>query len=171
MRIDFRYNAAGRQTLLERFAGLDRSTPAWPHRHDLRADRAGRHADHRDAVDAVLAGYDYDYDFGGLVVSEDRDHQDPQFRQTITYGYDLNGQLIDADFDTQPDEHFEYDLNGNRRLSRTGTETTTYTTGPANQLRSEASSATSTTAREISLLERNLPRAKLRCSSTTSATD
>lgn len=136
-RVDVHYNAAGRQTLLERFAGLDRSHPVGRTVTTYEPTGQVDTLTHYNAVDAVLASYDYDYDFGGLVTGEARTNQDPRYDQTITYGYDLNGQLTDADFDTQPDEHYEYDLNGNRTISRIGTETTTYTTGPANQLRSD----------------------------------
>lgn len=138
IRIDFAYNAAGRQILLERFAGLDRSTPVGrtvtTHELTGQVDTLT----HLNALDELLASYDYGYDFGGLVIGEDRDHQDSAFRQTIVYGYDLNGQLIKADYDTQPDEEFVYDLNGNRITSRNGPTTTTYATGPANQLASDS---------------------------------
>lgn len=43
------------------------------------------------------------------------------------FDYDGSGQLLDADYDYQPDEEFTYDLTGNRTM-------TGYTTGPNNQL-------------------------------------
>jgi RHS repeat-associated protein len=140
VRVDFAYNAAGRQSVLDRRASLDLAAPivartTTSHRNNGLTDVL-RHAN---AVDEVLASYDYGYDFGGLVITEDRDHQDPAFRQTIEYGYDLNGQLIKADYDTQPDEEFVYDLNGNRKLWQNGDETITYgAPGLANQLTSDS---------------------------------
>lgn len=133
IRIDFQYNAASRQSLLKRFSGLDQSTPVGKTVTTRLSNGQVDKLTHLDAVDAVLAGYDYDYDFGGLVIGEARTHQDPQYNQTITYAYDLNGQLVDADYDTQPDEHFEYDLNGNRIRSANGVETNAYTTGTGNR--------------------------------------
>ncbi|WP_337175299.1 putative Ig domain-containing protein [Paludisphaera sp.] len=137
IRVDFRYNAASRQTLLERFSGLGRSTPAGKTVTTYETTGQVDKLTHLDAVDAILAAYDYDYDFGGLVVGEARGHRDPRHNQTITYAYDLSGQLINADFDTQPDERFVYDLNGNRVRSKNGAATTAYTTGTANQLTSD----------------------------------
>ncbi len=139
VRIDFAYNAAGRQTVLDRRASLDKTaqivarTTTTYYTNGL--TNVLRHAD---AVDAVLASYEYGYDFGGLVVTEDRVHQDPQYRQTIEYGYDLNGQLIKADFDTQADEFYVYDLNGNRISSTDHLGQRTYTIGLANQLLSDS---------------------------------
>lgn len=139
IRIDFSHNAAGRETLLERFSGLDRSTSAGRTVTTYYQTGQVDKITHVDALDELLASYDYGYDFGGLVVTEDRDHQDPQYRQTIEYAYDLNGQLIKADYDTQPDEEFVYDLNGNRKLWRNGAQVISYgAPGLANQLTSDS---------------------------------
>ena len=73
-----------------------------------------------------------------MLIHEERTHQNTEFAQSIDYGYDLTGQLIDAIFSGQNDEHFEYDANGNRTFSRNGDEERTYTTGPANQLESDS---------------------------------
>jgi len=137
-RVDFLYNAVGRQTRLDRYSDLT-ATSRVGHT-DTTYDHSGRtdRLIHKNAVDELLASYDYGYDFGGLVTDELRDHQDDQFDQSITYGYDLTGQLIDALFSGQDDEHYEYDANGNRLFSRGGTEERTYTTGPANQLTSDS---------------------------------
>ena len=92
---------------------------------------------HNNGSGGLLAGYDYDYDFGGLLLHEARTHQDSQYEQTIDYGYDLTGQLISADFDTQDDEAYVYDANGNRITSEVGSDQRTYTTDSANQLESD----------------------------------
>ena len=90
------------------------------------------------AIDDLLSGYDYGYDFGGLLTSEIRDHQDNQFDQDITYGYDLTNQLTEALFSGQDDEHYQYDANGNRLSVSIGTTTRAYApAGPANQLDSD----------------------------------
>ncbi|MCS7466146.1 putative Ig domain-containing protein [Stieleria sp. ICT_E10.1] len=136
-RVDFFYNAAGREKEVRRYADLDANTLVG--RTERTYDTVGRSDDliHRNSVDELLAGYDYDYDFSGLLTTEDRTHQDQQYAQSITYAYDLTGQLTSADFDTQADEIYVYDLNGNRLTSAVGNDQRTYITGPANQLQSD----------------------------------
>jgi RHS repeat-associated protein len=92
---------------------------------------------HTNAVDAVFAGYDYDYDFSGLLVGESRRHRDDRHAQEIRYGYDLTGQLIEAIFEKQDDEAYRYDLNGNRQEAQVGGQPFFYTTGPANRMLSD----------------------------------
>lgn len=136
-RVDFFYNAAGRETEIRRYSDLDGNDLVG--RTGQTYDSAGR-SDlliHHDAVDDLIAGYDYDYDFRGLLIHEERSHQDAQFAQSIDYGYDLTGQLVDALFSGQDDEHYEYDANGNRTFSRVGNNERNYTTDPANQLESD----------------------------------
>ncbi len=137
-RVDFLYTAAGREAEIRRYSDFAASTLVG--RTVRTYDLAGR-SDlliHSDAVDQLLAGYDYDYDFSGLVTHEERTHQDSQYAQSIDYIYDLTGQLTDALFSGQDDEHYEYDANGNRLISRVGTKEHTYTTGLANQLTSDS---------------------------------
>lgn len=136
-RVDFSYNAAGRQKQIRRYSDLAATTKVGT--TDTTYDLAGRTKTliHRNAVDALLSSYDYGYDFSGLVVDEQRNHQDPQHRQTITYNYDLTGQLVDAFFSGQDDEHYEYDLNGNRIRSVVGDEVRVYITGVGNRLLSD----------------------------------
>jgi RHS repeat-associated protein len=136
-RVDFLYNAAGREAEIRRYSDLEATTLVG--RTIRTYDQSGRSnlLTHQNAVDELLAGYDYDYDFAGLLVHEQRTHQEAQFAQSIDYRYDLTGQLVDALFSGQDDEHYEYDANGNRTFSRVGSEERTYTTGPANQLESD----------------------------------
>lgn len=136
-RVDFQYNAAGREALVTRYSNLAGTQVVG--RTVRTYDLAGRSdlLRHDAPAGALLAGYDYDYDFSGLLIHEERSHQDPQYEQNIDYGYDLTGQLIDGLFSRQDDEHYEYDANGNRMFSRVGTDERTYTTGPANQLESD----------------------------------
>lgn len=136
-RVDFLYDAAGREVGVARFADLhaNQLVGATTRTYDI-ASRSNL-LTHRNAIDNLLAGYDYDYDFSGQLVHESRAHQDPQSEQTVDYRYDLTGQLIDAMFSGQDDEHFEYDPNGNRTHSRSGSEERTYATGTANQIESD----------------------------------
>lgn len=136
-RVDFSYNAAGRQKQIRRYSDLSAATKVGS--TDYTYDLSGRTNTliHKNAVDALLSSYDYNYDFSGLLIGEIRDQQDDAFDDNITYGYDLTGQLVDALFASQDDEHYVYDLNGNRKSSSVGANTRTYTTGPANQLSSD----------------------------------
>ena len=136
-RVDFLYNAAGREALVSRFADLDATQLVSTTTRTY--DTAGRSdlLTHHNATGDLLAGYDYDYDFSGLLTHEARTHQDAQFAQVVDYVYDLTGQLIDALFSGQDDEHYVYDANGNRLSSTVGTDERTYTTGLANQLETD----------------------------------
>lgn len=138
VRVEFDYNAANRESEVRRYSGLDTSQLVG--RTVRTYDSAGRSdlLNHLSATDELLAGYDYDYDFGSLVLHESRSHQNSDYAQEIDYGYDLTGQLVDALFSGQDDEHFRYDLNGNRITSSLGDEARTYTTGVANQLTSDS---------------------------------
>lgn len=133
-RVDFLYNAAGREAEVRRYSDL--AATGLVGRTLRTYDLSGRSdlLTHIDAVDELLAGYDYDYDFSGLLLHEERSHQDNQYAQSIDYRYDLTGQLTDALFTGQDDEHYEYDPNGNRLFSQVGAEERTYTPGTANQL-------------------------------------
>ena len=136
-RVDFKYNAAGRESLVSRYSDLNATTlVGTTHRtYDL----SGRSdlLNHLDAVESLIAGYDYGHDYSGLLNTESRTHQDAQFRQGITYAYDLTGQLTEASFSGQDDESYSYDLNGNRESSLVGTESRAYTIDTANQLESD----------------------------------
>ena len=134
-RVDFRYNATGREQEVRRYSDLDGNDLVG---RTLRTyDLAGRSnlLKHVNAVDEVIAGYDYDYDFNGLLANETRTHQNPQYAQEIEYKYDLTGQLVEALFEKQDDEFYKYELNGNRKSATIGNQTSTYAPpGPANQL-------------------------------------
>ena len=136
-RVDFSYTAAGRQKQIRRYSDLIATTKVGS--TDYAYDQSGRTDTliHKNAVDALLSSYDYGYDFSGLLIDEKRDHSNNAYDDSIAYGYDLTGQLVDAAFGSQDDEHYAYDLNGNRKSSINGSEARTYTTGPANQLKSD----------------------------------
>ncbi|MEM6468299.1 MAG: putative Ig domain-containing protein [Planctomycetota bacterium] len=133
-RVDFLYNAAGRESDVFRYSDLDANELVG--RTERTYDAVGRSDDliHRNATDELLSGYDYDYDFNGLLTAEERSHQDEQYAQTIDYRYDLVGQLTFADFDTQDDERYAYSSNGNRITSEFGDDQRIYQTAFANQL-------------------------------------
>jgi RHS repeat-associated protein len=63
---------------------------------------------HRNAVDAVLASYEWEYDAADRIVQETVNGQSNSF------GYNLDGELISADMIGQPDQSYTYDANGNR---------------------------------------------------------
>jgi RHS repeat-associated protein len=136
-RVDYQYTAAGREREIKRYSNLAGTDLVG--RTVQTYDLSGRTdvLSHTNAVDAVFAGYDYDYDFSGLLVGETRRHQDDRHAQEIRYGYDLTGQLIEALFEKQDDEKYRYDLNGNRQQAQVGSESLSYATGPANQILSD----------------------------------
>lgn len=84
---------------------------------------------HRNAVDAVIADFDYEYDFVNQLTREiNRGEQ-------IDYVYDPIGQLTIANRSTYPDEFYTYNANGSRLTSHRQTGTSTI--GPNNQLLSD----------------------------------
>ena len=137
-RADFDFNAIGRLTGVERYSDstgtalFGSTTRTW--------DLAGRtdQLTHADSVGSLLAGYDYDYDFASLLTQETRTHQNPAFNQTVTYDYDLRGQLLDAVFSAQENETFDFDASGNRVASTSGSDSRSYTSVTANQLTSDS---------------------------------
>lgn len=136
-RVDFFYNAAGREAEMRRYNGLDTSSLVGRTERTFDAIGQSDSLTHVNALDELIAGYDYDYDFSGLLIHETRTHQDTQYAQTVDYTYDLSGQLTDAIFSGQDNEHFTYDANGNRKRSQLGSEVKTYVTGSANQIESD----------------------------------
>lgn len=137
LHVEFDYTAAGRESEVRRYSGLTNDNLVG--RTVRTYDSVGRSdlLNHLSATDELLAGYDYDYDFGSLLTHESRSHQNAEYAQEVDYGYDLTGQLVDALFTGQEDEHFTYDANGNRITSSLGDEHRSYTTGLANQLTSD----------------------------------
>ncbi|MEZ6136166.1 MAG: hypothetical protein R3C53_14820 [Pirellulaceae bacterium] len=100
IRIDMFYSAAGRNTEIRRWSDLERNNLISRTERTYLTNGRSNTIDHVDATDAILAGYDYDYNFAGFLVHETRTNQDPTRDQTIEYGYDLTGQLLSADYDT-----------------------------------------------------------------------
>lgn len=113
-RVDFEYNAVSRGTEISRFSDLDANQLIA--RTSSTKDLLGRpdRLTHVNNVDQILAEYDFDYDFYGLLADEQLDHQDAQFDQTVNYAYDLNGQIIHSIGTNADDESYAYDANGNR---------------------------------------------------------
>jgi RHS repeat-associated protein len=137
-RVDSSYTAAGRQKQIRRYSDLTATTKVGS--TDYTYDQSGRvdTLTHKNAVDTLLSGYDYGYEFSGLLSDEIRDHSNNAYDQSIKYKYDLTGQLVDAAFSGQDDESYVYDANGNRKSSVVGSDARTYMTGPANQLNSDS---------------------------------
>jgi RHS repeat-associated protein len=123
-RIDFGYDPRGGRTEILRFADLDGTDRIG--RSTVSFDALGRTSGitHFDAVDSVLADYDYRYDSASQLIEEIRNGE------RIVYGNDPTGQLTSADRDFGTDETYSYDLNGNRTLDG-------YLTGPGNRLLSD----------------------------------
>ncbi len=141
-RVDFLYTAAGREARIDRYSDLAGTTRvAYT---DRTYDTAGRSQmiSHQRAVDDVIARYDYEYDFAGLLDHEDRSGESsPNNDWHADYTYDRTGQLLGADYSgadvipEQVDEYYRYDANGNRTSSYL--HGTGYRTGPANQLETD----------------------------------
>lgn len=136
-RVDFVYNAIGRKVDVIRFTDL--AATSLVGRTERTYDRAGRSdaLTHRNSADDIIAGYDYDYDFTGLLTREERTNEDEVYSQSIVYRYDKTAQLVEALFSGQDDETYDYDANGNRSSASLGTETRTYVTGTANRYESD----------------------------------
>jgi YD repeat-containing protein len=136
IRADFAYNALGQLAHIARWADKERTTSAGS--TDYAHDLAGRPKQivYKNAADEVLAGYDYEFDFSGLLTKETLTHINAEYSRTASYGCDQRGQLISALYDNdQQDEWYTYDANGNRTgsyLHGNG-----YRTGPGNQLLSD----------------------------------
>ena len=134
-RVDYLYNAAGRVSQISRYSDLLAATSVGTTERTY--DLAGRSdlLAHLGSTGELIASYDYDYDFAGLLINEDRQHQLSQFSQTAEYSYDRTGQLLSAIYSGQPDEFFNYDANGNRESdSRPGS---VYSTETGNRLVSD----------------------------------
>ena len=136
-RIDFNYNAAGREKQILRYSSLTDGN--YVGSTDLTYDQSSRTSaiSHRSAVDSLISNFEYGYDFSGLLVDEKRNHSSNIFNDSIAYNYDLTGQLVDAFFINQDDEHYVYGKNGDRKSSINGSEIRTYVTSSANQLESD----------------------------------
>ncbi len=136
-RVDFTYNAAGREATIHRYSDLLATTLVG---NTIRTyDLAGRSdlLRHNNSSGALLAAYNYDYNSSGLLIAEERSHQEAQFAQTVGYVYDLTGQVTEALFSGQFNERYTYDLNGNRKTSEVGGDQRTYTAGAANRLQND----------------------------------
>ena len=128
-RIEFDYNARGDQIEIRRFADAVGAVRSGRSTFDYVA--SGRVVDirHRDAVDQVLADYDYAYDLLDRLISESH------HGNSTAYTYDLTDQLLGADHSLLPDEFYTYDANGNRTSSSVNGPN--IQTGPDNRLPSD----------------------------------
>ena len=138
-RVDFFYNAIGREERVDRYADLEGVNRVASTDSTYYTTGATRQITHRNATDEVIAAYEYQYDFAGLLTGEDRYGQSYSNNDwRADYAYDRTGQLLSATYTgadvipEQVDEHYRYDANGNRTESYL--HGTGYRTGPANQL-------------------------------------
>lgn len=76
-RVDFRYTAAGREAEIHRYSDLTATTLVGTTTRTY--DLSGRSDSliHRNATNSLIAGYNYDYDFAGLLIHRVRAHQRP----------------------------------------------------------------------------------------------
>ena len=101
-------NAANGDRKYRRFADANASQLVGS--SSFESDAKGRTTSirHLDALDQVLANYDYSYDASDLLIEESHHNQ------TISYEYDRLGQLLASRSPSLPDETFAYDSGGNR---------------------------------------------------------
>ncbi|MCR9296031.1 MAG: AHH domain-containing protein, partial [bacterium] len=107
-RMDFNYDPRGYRTSAERFADLEATQRVG--RSEWQRDTRGRTTQvrHLDALDQVLADFDYVYDLADQLVEQTSNGD------TSRYAYDAAGQLLQAEHSHRPDENYAYDVNGNR---------------------------------------------------------
>ena len=107
-RVDFTYDAAGRDSTITRYADLAGTELVATTEYAY--DPTGRLTElaHRQGA-TTLAGYTWTYAAAGRIA---------QFTSvldgTVDYTHDDTGQLTGADYDYQADESYTYDENGNR---------------------------------------------------------
>lgn len=126
--MDFDYDATDRVSHINRYAQLPGSSPVST--TEFTRDAIGNLTGitHRDAADAVLSSYTYNYDAGRRLLSSLINGV-----QT-NYSYNTVGELEGADRSVGLDESYTYDANGNRVESHLHGS---YTTGNDNQLLSD----------------------------------
>lgn len=122
--LDFTYNDAGQRTDIDRYSDLTGTNRIG--RTTFGYDEQGRLDDivHLDALDAVMADYDFLYDLADQLTNS------AHHGESTTYAYDDAGQLTAANHSVQTDEAYSFDLNGNRT-------TVGLITGPNNQVQSD----------------------------------
>ena len=128
-RVEFTYNAALQNTHVHRYG--DTAGIAEIGQTEIEYDDSARptRITHSNAVDQVIANYEYDFDFANRITNQIVDDE------SVAYTYDPTGQLLAADHSALGDESYAYDLNGNRIDSHL--HGTNYITGPNNQLLSD----------------------------------
>jgi RHS repeat-associated protein len=114
-RVDFRYNALGQFTMIQRFRDLAGGQMAAYSQFGYDAYGNLRAIEHRYPAGAMISQYSYTHDDLDRITSV----VDPA--GTTNYNYDETSQLVSADYSPLPtnpsplaDESYSYDLNGNR---------------------------------------------------------
>jgi len=126
VRVEFTYDILGNRSETRRYAGSG-SAAALVGRTAFAYDANERlsQMSHRNAVDAVLAEYDFVRDLADQLTAWQH------HGQAADYQYDATGQLIAADHFAQADEQYAYDANGNRSGGQ-------YVNGANNQILADA---------------------------------
>jgi RHS repeat-associated protein len=109
-RVEFGYNAIGQYTAMTRFVGTQ-SFPSTAYTYDDM--HRLKSITHGSAADPVQF-FNYAYDSGSRIT------QIASKTDTVNYGYDKRDQLTKADYagNSQTDENYRYDSNGNRLESQ-----------------------------------------------------
>jgi YD repeat-containing protein len=117
-RFDFNYDAAGQFNVINRYADLAGTQLVASSTFIYNSDAQLTGLTHFQGA-TVFADYSWTFDDAGRVTT----FINPD--DTVTYSYDDTGQLIGADYlnDTQADETYSFDANGNR--TNTGYSTST----------------------------------------------
>lgn len=123
--VRFGYDAAGNKTTVQRYSDLAGTQLVGQSAYTFNAEHAITHIRHANAGGAPLLEFEYTRDAAQQITRRLLD------TQTTDYTYDATGQLTGANYsDSQPDESFSYDLNGNRTMPG-------YATGPGDRLLSD----------------------------------
>jgi RHS repeat-associated protein len=122
-RVDYRYNAVGQATNIQRFSDLAGTQLVAETNHTF--DRLNRLTNiNHSRGGTPLAAYNYTYDPNSRITGMSNNDG------TAAYSYDATDQLTGVDYSYQPDEAYTYDANGNR--TNPG-----YVTGKNNRLLSD----------------------------------
>ena len=113
-RVDFEFNAIGRETNIRRYSDAAASALVGQTSRTYNLSNRSTSVSHRDAVDQLVAEYEYEYDFLGVVKQERQTHCDAAFSRTRDFNYDAGGQLIETIENGVQTGSYQYDDAGNR---------------------------------------------------------
>jgi|GEM_PF-1200055 len=106
-RFDLSYLSTGDRESISRFEDLLAQLQGGSSELSYDANRRVTGYVHRSDTGTAISTSDYAYNPGNEVVTESHDGEDSQ------YSYDALGQILSAQYQSYPDESFQYDANGN----------------------------------------------------------